>query len=154
MKFFRFLFAALCVLVSSYTYAKDPHWVFTYEEAGVRTGTAHYMIKISDDGTFSVSATSLPITKNGLTKHQFSTKLDKAEIERIVNLAMDAHDFITGQDDLMPDGMWAEMMVIRGREKVMRRSGYINEWSGHPQSQSLVNRVKSHLPKELLDLPS
>ena len=147
------LFFSLVCLTST-AKCKEAHIVFTYEFSGGLPGSTHYMFRVSDDGTFSVETEGLPITDEGVTKQHFSTKITKDEVRKIVELAINARDFVNNPADPLADCSSAEMMVVNGREKIMRRSGCIDEkWDQQPQTKLLLAEIARHLPKDMRDLP-
>jgi len=128
--------------------------VFTYEFGGGMPGSTHYMYTVSDDGIFAVATEGLPITDAGPTKHNFTTNVSKGEVQEIVALAINAHDFVNNPAAPWPDCSWAEMMVINGREKIMRRSGCIDpQWADQTQTKLLLAQIQGHLPKDMRELP-
>ncbi len=128
--------------------------MFTYELGGGLPGSTHYMYSVSADGTFVVATEGLPFTDTGLTKHNFTTKISKDEVQEIVELALNAHDFVKNPAAGWPDCSWAEMKVINDREKIMRRSGCIDpHWAEQSQVKLLLAQIEGRLPKGMRELP-
>ena len=146
------IFCLTCV--ASYAASTEPHRVFSYEFGGGLPGSTHYMYTVSEDGIFAVATEGLPITDHGLTKHNFTTKVSKDEVLEIVALAVNARDFVNNPSAPWPDCGWAEMIVINGREKIMRRSGCIDlGWAEQAQTKLLLAKIEGHLPKDMRQLP-
>ena len=150
----RLFLLSFLICSSSLTFAQDDHWVFTYEEGGGLPGSTHLIVKVSDDGTFSASSEGLPIIESGLTKHEFSKLISNEEVSHFVELARAAKDFVINPEKPWPDCKRAEMMVIKMREKMMRRSGCMDKkWSERRHTKRLLARIESHLPSEMHDRP-
>ncbi len=133
--------------------AGQPQPVFTYEEAGIRLGTAHYKIELFANGLFRATATSAPFRNGSHTEHRFQRILNSIQIAEILGLAIHATDFNSGCNHLEPDGMWARMMVVTSAKPISRGSGLINNWSDHPEAEALVFVIMSYLPPEMQNLP-
>jgi hypothetical protein len=148
------LLLTMLMCVTSGAYATVPHWVFTYEMAGGLPGATHYLIQISDSGKFSATTEGLPLEHGHMKRRNFSKIIPEAELRKIIDLAVNAHDFVNNPEEIWPDFTWAEMMVINGREKIIRRSGPIDEnWAEQPQTKSLRLEIEKNLPDEMLHLP-
>jgi hypothetical protein len=136
--------------MSSSGFAQDLHWIFTYEEAGGPPFTTHLIVEVSDDGVFQASTEGMPIQESGLTKRDVTKRISVEEVSHFVALAMDATDFTINPEQPWPDCRWAEMMVIKGREKIMRRSGCIDgNWSKRKHTRRLLEKIGSYLPSEM-----